>query len=110
MAGIIEGNNIQSFAVAQNVYEQQAGMYPILSFIGEKKGNYMYAIDRSVSNYAMYELMYPYFLQDGYEEDFKYSLLYSEEVIWKYGIEDLLFDYRETLDDVDSIKLVLGER
>lgn len=109
MTHIVEGKNIQSFAIAQNVYEQQVGMYPILLLVGEKKGNYMYAVDRSVSNYTMYELMYPYFLQDGYEADFKFSLLYSEAVIWKYGIEDILFDYEETLEDVEKIEEILGK-
>lgn len=111
VTGIVEGPDKTSFAIAKQEYEdgQQAGMYPVISFVDEKRGNYMYTIDRSVSNYTMYELMYPCFLQDGYREDFKFSLLYSEEVIWKYGIEDMLFDYKETLDDVEQIKEILKE-
>lgn len=63
----------------------------------------MYTIDRSVSHYTMYEEMYPYFIADGYEADFKFSLLYAKDIIWKYGIEDFLFDRKDTLQDIEEI-------
>lgn len=52
----------------------------ILCWKRERK-RYMYKIDRRVIYYNMYEMMYPYFIENGYEADYKFSLLYAEDII-----------------------------
>ena len=103
----VEGCNTDSLAISHSTQEEWTSLYPVIDVIGEKNGCYMYKIDRSVSHYEMYEEMYPHFIEDGYEPDYKFSLLYAEDIIWKYGIEDLIFDRKDTLKDVSEISAII---
>ena len=104
---VIEGENVNTYAIADENYKTWSTMYPQISFIRNKNDCNMYLIDRSVSHYDMYELMYPIFEKDGYESDYKYSLLYGEDVIWKYGVEDFL-EWKSRTRDVLEIKAMWG--
>lgn len=103
----VEGKNIESYALSLLPKEKWTSLYPITSFVGREKERYMYKIDRRVIYYSMYEMMYPYFIENGYEADYKFSLLYAEDIIWKYGVEDLLFDKKETQKDIGEISAIM---
>ena len=101
---IVEGEIKQTYAISFSEPKDWSSLYSIISFVDKKHKKNMYLIDRGVSNYAMYDLMYPYFIEDGYGAHFKYSLLYADDVIWKYGLEDLLFNRKKILSDVAQLE------
>ncbi len=103
---IVQGS-IESCAISLSSPEEWTSMYPIISNLGGGRGRYLYKIDRGISNYSMFELMYPYFVKDGYESNYKFSLLYTENIIWKYGIEDLVIDRKRILKDIEELSIIM---
>lgn len=103
----LEGEIKNTYAISKMNSDNWKSMYPLVQLINEKDDKYLYVIDRTVSHYSMYELMYPYFISDGYRGEYRFSLLYVDNIIWKFGIEDFIFARNDRLQDVNEVKKIL---